>query len=330
MIKSKYIFILTAFAILSCSGEIKNDEARVEVEPGTEVEESTFEEEAAPIEWSEMTSDQQEEVALVNRRTRNDTMEFWVGYFEPDDSKSSEDHSIYVDEGFYWNRQNKINISIDKIKDTIVEGHSVVAGNDRPFTGTVKNGVFHVKEPGDDKYDGTFTFEIVDQKLIGKWSAFKNIEIKHRKYELEKKTFYYNPDVMLEETNQYINWNKYKEEKELVEYDENEFEEWISREYASSTRLIYSINASNTLLKKADVENLKKGDLTIIRNTIYARHGYSFKNRPLRVFFDAQSWYIPVHTDIKADFTEIEKENIKLLLRYEENAAEYYDYFGRG
>ena len=84
------------------------------------------------------------------------------------------------------------------------------------------------------------------------------------------------------------------------------------------------------MLKKADVENLKKGDLTIIRNTIYARHGYSFKNRPLRVFFDAQPWYIPVHTDITTDFTDIEIKNIELLMSFEENAAEYYDSFGRG
>lgn len=83
-------------------------------------------------------------------------------------------------------------------------------------------------------------------------------------------------------------------------------------------------------MKKRDVENLKKGDLTIIRNTIYARHGYSFKNRPLRVFFDAQSWYVPVHSDIRANFSEIEKKNIQLLLSFEQNAAEYYDYFGRG
>ena len=75
---------------------------------------------------------------------------------------------------------------------------------------------------------------------------------------------------------------------------------------------------------------MKKGDLKIIRNTIYARHGYSFKNMPLRVFFDAQSWYIPMQIDIKSNLTRVEKENIKLLLRYEKNAVEYYDYFGRG
>lgn len=135
---------------------------------------------------------------------------------------------------------------------------------------------------------------------------------------------------MLEEVKRYIDWNKFTEEKTIEEYDDGEFEEWIGKEFVSATELIYTINASNTLLKKEDIENLKKGDITIIRNTIYARHGYSFKNRPLRIFFDAQDWYIPVHVNIKSDFTTIEKENIKLLLKFEKNASEYYDYFGRG
>lgn len=134
---------------------------------------------------------------------------------------------------------------------------------------------------------------------------------------------------MLESNKRFIDWTNNKETREEYEVD-GEMEEWISQEFAAATNLIYEINASNRLLTKDEVENLKRGDLTIIRNSIYARHGYSFKNRPLRVYFDAQSWYIPVHADIKADFTEIEKENIQLMLRYEENAAEYYDYFGRG
>lgn len=135
---------------------------------------------------------------------------------------------------------------------------------------------------------------------------------------------------MLERSRRYVNWNKFKEKKKKVEMEENVFEEWVSKEFSSATDLIYEINASNTLLTKSQVENLKRGDLIIIRNTIYARHGYSFKNRPLRIFFDAQDWYIPVHSDIKSDFTKIEKENIKLLFKFEKNASEYYDYFGRG
>ena len=309
-----YSLILSFFA-LSCNSKIKDSKTKVIVENGTEIIE----------EKSEI-----EEQKIKSTEKKNGALGFWVGYFKEDSEEIYNENGVYVDEGFVWNRDNKINISIDKLTDKLVEGHSVVAGNNRPFSGTVLNGIFKVNEPGDDKYDGEFIFEISEDKLVGKWTAYKNIDIKNRKYELEKMNFSYNQNIMLEEVREYVNWNTFTEEKLTEEYDEGEFEVWITKEFASATNLIYSINASNVLLKKEDVENLKKGDLTIIRNTIYARHGYSFKNRPLRVFFDAQSWYIPVHTDIKSDFTEIEKANIKLLLRYEKNAVEYYDYFGRG
>ena len=314
MKKTTYLIFLSLF-VFSCNSKIKDSETKIIIEKGTEI-----------IDDNPIIKEQK----VKKTEIKANELGFWVGYFKEDSEENYNEKGVYVDEGFYWNRENKINISIDELTDSLVIGHSVVAGNNRPFSGTIKNGLFKVKEPGDDKYDGEFIFEIKDNKLIGKWTAYKNIDIKKRKYELEKMNFSYNPSIMLEEVKEYVDWNTFTEEKLTEEYEEGEFEEWITKEFASATKLIYSINASNVLLKKEDIENLLKGDLTIIRNTIYARHGYSFKNRPLRVFFDAQSWYIPVHTDIKADFTEIEKENIKLLLRYEKNAVEYYDYFGRG
>ncbi|QCE42254.1 YARHG domain-containing protein [Psychroserpens sp. NJDZ02] len=307
--------ILFSLLITSCNSKIKESEKTINIEEGTEVA-------------SQITPSKRQNKTSV--KTENKLLGFWVGYFKEDDSENNEGQPMYVDEGFNWNRENKINISIDHISDSIVIGHSVVAGNNRPFKGYVHHGQFEVKEPGDDKYDGTFKFGQIGEKLVGTWSAYKNINIKYRKYELEKMEFTYNPNIMLEQVRAYIDWNKFIEQKTMEEYEEGEFDEWVTQEFASATPLIYSINASNTLLKKGTIENLKKGDLTIIRNTIYARHGYSFKNRPLRIFFDAQPWYIPVHTDIKSDFTAIEKQNIKLLLIYEKNALEYYDYFGRG
>ena len=319
MIKTAFILLITLLTI-GCNSEIKDSESKIEIEKGTEVVEQEAPEPKEEVVENETPENQAKKDAIIGS---------WVGYFKEDSKEDYSDKAVEVDGAVYWNRDNKINISIDKITDSLVIGHSVVAGNDRPFKGVVNEGVFTVKEPGDDKYDGEFKFEISDDKLIGKWTAYKDINIKHRKYELEKKQFSYNPDIMLERARQYVNWNSYTEEKRREEYGDGQFEEWISKEFAFATDLIYTMNASNTLLKKETVENLKKGDITIIRNTIYARHGYSFKNRPLRIFFDAQSWYIPVHADIKSDFTDIEKENIQLLLRYEKNAKEYYDYFGR-
>ncbi|MEL6924283.1 MAG: YARHG domain-containing protein, partial [Bacteroidota bacterium] len=87
--------------------------------------------------------------------------------------------------------------------------------------------------------------------------------------------------------------------------------------------------ASVDKLTRADVENMHKGDLEVMRNAIYARHGYSFKNRKMRYVFNYVDWYMPVSTDIRAQLTDIEKENIALLKRYEQHAERYYDSFGR-
>jgi len=321
MLKQYLILSLLFIVTCGCQTEIKNKEAKVLVEAG------------AKTEALQVKANTELNISKNIQDGIHPALGSWVGYFEKG-SDVNYKKEVYVGEGFIWGRENKINISIDKIEDSKVYGHSVVAGNDRSFEGTIsedENGTlaFNVKEPGDHKYDGEFNFKLWKGRLNGKWTAFKDIEIKNRKYSLEKKDFTYNPDVMLKYSKSYVDWSKKKTVKDTTYYDGEE-EEWIEEEFATATDLIYKLNASNTLLSKSEVENLKKGDLTIIRNTIYARHGYSFKNRPLRVFFDAQKWYIPVHADIKEDFTDLEKKNIELLLKYEKNASEYYDRFGRG
>lgn len=327
--------LLAVLFLTNCGNPIKNEDATIHVEEGTIADSSSNKEEQPKETGEETPKEQISNISEYEDLTEDsDYLGYWVGYFLRDDGHYYDDKSIYADEGFWWNRENKINISIEYIKDSIVKGRSIVAGNDRPFEGTYATDIdgahFHVKEPGDDKYDGEFTFDIKYTTLSGTWKAYNKIDIPRRKYGLTKKEFKYNPEIMLEQKQAYIDWQNYTEEKWIEEYDDNEFEEWARKEFASATPAIYEINASTTKLKEEDVENLMKGDLVVIRNTIYARHGYSFKNRPLRVFFDRQDWYIPVSTNIKKDFTDLEKENIKLLLKYEKNAAEYYDYFGRG
>jgi hypothetical protein len=266
-------------------------------------------------------------------KNEEDLIGNWVGWFEPDMLKDNKELSVDVQ--IYWGRENKITISIEEVTGEDVKGHSIVAGNYRPFTGTISDSdsefTLNLKEPGDDQYDGSFqiTMKKNQKTLAGKWKAYKGIEINKRKYNLTKKLFKYNPNQSLQNSRVYVDWTKLKTTKFKQEY-EGEIYEDISTSFSSATENIYSINASQRLLTKKEVENLKKGDLLIIRNTIYARHGFSFKNRPLRIFFDAQEWYMPVNTDIKSNLTEIEKKNIQLLLKYEKNAVEYYDYFGRG
>ena len=310
--------VFFAVALFACGNPIKDESSTVEVESGVDT--------TAPL--------PSPAPAAAPEDTEDDEITgFWVGSFEPAEDHDG-DKNVYTEGEFMWDRTNKINLSIDEIRGDSVFGHSVVAGNDRPFTGTRKmlygKYRYQVREPGDDRYDGQFEFTIEDDVLAGTWSAYKQIDISEREYALEKASFSYDPEVILDEASWYVDWTNSREEKQTIDYGDDYVEEWMAEEYATATEKIYEINASSQKLTKEQVENLKKGDLTIIRNTIYARHGYSFKNRPLRVFFDAQPWYIPVHADIRADFTELEKDNIQLLLKYEKNAAEYYDYFGRG
>lgn len=218
---------------------------------------------------------------------------------------------------------NLINISINRIEEDKVYGHSVVAGNIRPFEGSLKkvgdtNYMVEAKEPGDDRYDGSFKFSIIlgtKPSINGTWVANDTkLAVTERKYELQKRKYDYNPELDLPES---------------VTYD-GLYDTWSGDEAETLTSSVTQLNASKALLKKQEVENLYKADLEFIRNAVYARHGYSFKNRRVRYVFDNYvDWYIPISTDIRDQLTEVERENIALLKRYEEHAEEYYDSFGR-
>ena len=355
--KQKYLYFLLMITLISCESAVKKENT-VKDEVFEDPTEVTKELEHHQNELSDLELEQLkiiDEVGneILNTRpnySKNDTVinetdiiGYWVGDFENAGVNDDDYYDKIINEGnTSWNRTNKINIAVVEINNGKAKGYSVVAGNHRPFEGTVKlkddTYYFELAEPGDDVYDGEFTFSINKNSnyLKGTWNAYKKIDIPKRKYKLQKEFYQYNPDQMLEHVTEFANWNKKKTHKnEFGDVSEEELKEYIEYwgefyySYSSATDAIYKINASNTLLKKEDVENLYSGDLLIIRNTIYARHGYSFKDRSLRRFFDRQDWYIPLHNNIKTEFTSIELKNIELLLKYEKNATEYYDTFGR-
>ncbi len=201
-------------------------------------------------------------------------------------------HPIYG----YWVGmfgKNKINIAISKVDADSIFGYSVCAGNYRRIKGTFeltnpqKYSVV-MNEPGDDKYDGKFEFEIDEAKgeLVGKWAPFKK-STGAKEYTLEKRDFKYDPTV-------------------------GEFR-----------------YASEYLLEPGEVENFHSEEIELYRNTIYARHGYSFTNLKIRRIFDQLDWYVPMSTDIRADLTDIEVANIDMMYNYEDYYEEYYNDFGR-
>lgn len=74
---------------------------------------------------------------------------------------------------------------------------------------------------------------------------------------------------------------------------------------------------SNALLGYDDVKDKSLYELKIMRNEIFARHGYIFKTNDMRKYFNNQSWYTPLYDNVDNKLTTIERQNIKFIKQYE-------------
>lgn len=307
------ICILIVIVFFSCKNESKNHVLKTDKKSTNNISDLI------------KNNDIKEEISIVESTSykpkRQDTESKFadkLGYYVGEFVMMSNDHK----EGASYT--NLINISIDAITNDSVFGHSIVAGNIRPFKGIFNpdNLYAEVKEPGDDKYDGIFKFKFKINNITGKWYANdKNLSVNARKYALQKMNFIYDPKNNIrfkEGYNEFILSKKHEYNQDSGKYE------------TIDGNKIAVINASNKKLTNKAIENLNKGELEVLRNLIYARHGYSFKNRKMRYFFDSNiAWYIPISTDIRNELTSLEKQNIDLIKRYEQHAERYYDYFGR-
>lgn len=133
---------------------------------------------------------------------------------------------------------------------------------------------------------------------------------------------------MLPTNQDFVDWESHKKLKQSDTID-GKVETYDVEAHRSPTDQIYSLNSSTNTLTEKDLKNLRKLDLEILRNTIYARHGYAFKNKNARQFFDPVPWYVPTKDNVDKELTAIEKHNIALLQRLEKYATDNYDSYGR-
>lgn len=67
-----------------------------------------------------------------------------------------------------------------------------------------------------------------------------------------------------------------------------------------------------------DIKDYDRGQIRVLKNSIYARHGRIFKDAELRDYFNSQSWYRGTRKEIPAgEFNKYENANIAFLLKYE-------------
>jgi hypothetical protein len=74
---------------------------------------------------------------------------------------------------------------------------------------------------------------------------------------------------------------------------------------------------STRLLSADDAAGKSPWEIKVMKNEIYARHGYIFKTSELKSYFERQSWYRPMYDDVTGLLSKIEIENAAFLKSYE-------------
>lgn len=81
----------------------------------------------------------------------------------------------------------------------------------------------------------------------------------------------------------------------------------------------YIFEESNTkYLTDKDIKNLSKDTLALMRNEIFARKGYIFKEEPYKSYFGSKTWYRGTKDTVsESELNMYELENVNLIKKYE-------------
>lgn len=77
----------------------------------------------------------------------------------------------------------------------------------------------------------------------------------------------------------------------------------------------------NELFDVIELNKLDSKELAILRNSIYAKHGYIFSTEEVSEYFSQFSWYTPLSKDVGQKLTDIDKENIKNIIAIEKKSS---------
>lgn len=123
---------------------------------------------------------------------------------------------------------------------------------------------------------------------------------------------------------------KYLKKAEIYNYDIVKFEYYedligfINNNYNENDYPVYMVygesyyiipDSSSRYLTKEELYQYDKSSLGFIRNEIFARHGYVFKNEDYRNYFTSMPWYLP-DSRFKGTLKElnpVEKHNVELI-----------------
>lgn len=79
----------------------------------------------------------------------------------------------------------------------------------------------------------------------------------------------------------------------------------------------YIFPSDRVYLTTEMLDELSKDEIALLRNEIYARHGYIFNLEEYKTYFDRKSWYRPNEYFDESMFNAIEKANKDFIVEYE-------------
>lgn len=83
-------------------------------------------------------------------------------------------------------------------------------------------------------------------------------------------------------------------------------------------------DASNYRFTENDLSPLSAKELTYLRNSVYAKHGYVFNSQELNNYFKQFSWYHPNPNVTDAALNSTEKEIVEFIRHYQEQTGKTY------
>ncbi len=94
-----------------------------------------------------------------------------------------------------------------------------------------------------------------------------------------------------------------------------------TKTYNSSSNTVWGTQydwLSTRYVTHNDIAYMDGGQIRVLKNSIYARHGYIFQDSRLRNYFRSQSWYNGWRKSVpNKEFNKYEQYNIQFLKKYE-------------
>ena len=91
----------------------------------------------------------------------------------------------------------------------------------------------------------------------------------------------------------------------------------ISDIFVGKSILFGNIELSNKIINDHALAVLDTEELRLLRNSIYAKYGYTFSSPELTAFFSRFSWYKPSVKNVDEFLTDIDRHNIESIKLYE-------------